>query len=107
MKHEMVLFINWLKQRLINKHNYSIADPIIINLEKVEKLVEPKSVSINLSDDDLDMILGKYYVDFHLDKTDDLDIGFTEPDRKRLRFTTRCIVHDIVNKDIPSKNLIS
>lgn len=107
MKNEMKSFICWLQQRLIHKHNYNIADPIIINLEKLKELFGSKSNSINISDYDLDMILGKYYVDFHLDKIDDLNIGFTESDRKQLRYTIRRILHDIINEQIPSKSLIS
>ena len=95
-----IVFLDWLKNRLIYKHGYSIDNDILVKLDCVKEDIEPKK--INISNQDLDKILIKYYADFDLDYTDDLRLGFTNNDRDKLRNSIRLIV-DEINRFIASQ----
>lgn len=99
-------FLEWLISRLIYKHKYTSNDPIINGLNKVIKLLEPKDITLNITDDELDLILSKYYLDFYLDRSNDLNIGYSDEDRKILRSTVRSVIFDVINYKVPKKALI-
>lgn len=93
-------FLVWLSNRMIFKHGYSKDDLII------KKLIGLASEQIiNVTDTDLDLIISKYYTDFLLDKTEDMDIGYTNTERNNIRVYVKSLVDDIVNKNVP-KNTI-
>lgn len=90
-------FLNWLCQRLIFKHKYHNNDFVI---EKLKGIIN--SQCINVSSEDLDAIIGKYYVDFFLEKTDGMNIGYTNKERIDIRNKIKSIVEDVNNKNIPT-----
>jgi hypothetical protein len=96
-----VLFIKWLINRLLYKHNYRESDVIILSLNEILKYLQPKTYLIDLEENDLDKIISKYYADFNLDATDDINIGYTPQQRENLRNQIKHLVSDIVNKNIP------
>jgi hypothetical protein len=74
-------FINWIVQRM--KHKYK-EDTIIINsLNYINEnfIFVPKKISLEF----VDKICSKHYPDFNLEKCDDLNFGFDESERMRLR----------------------
>lgn len=93
-------FLLWLSQRLIFKHEYQ---PDSFVVQKLIKLA--KSQDIDINDQDLDMIIGKYYVDFFLDKAGEMNIGYTTQERETIRNNVRSMTVDIINKNI-SLNII-
>jgi hypothetical protein len=99
------IFLYWLMNRLRYKHNYSVNDPVIVELSTIMKSMQNQEL-IDIQDSDLDKIISKYYIDFFLDKTEDFNVGYSENERSVFRTNIRSIVSDIINKDIP-KNYIS
>jgi hypothetical protein len=93
-------FLLWLCQRLVFKHKYQ-SDSMII--QKIMRIVE--SPDIDVSDSELDMIIGKYYIDFFLEKTDDMNIGYTSEERESIRNNIKSIMVDVINKNV-SLNII-
>lgn len=95
-------FLVWLSNRLIFKHGYLEQDNII------KKLLElgTQSNEIRINNNDLDLIISKYYVDFFLEKSEDTKIGYTEHERNSIRQYVKCLVFDIINNNTPSTNLI-
>ncbi len=97
-------YIEWLIQRMIHKYNEDIK--IISPLYSILESTKPKRYNIDLHDNDLDKIISKYYIDFRIEKSKEIDIGFSNDDRKKFRSTLKKIVVDIVNKDIPKDFII-
>ena len=95
------LFLTWLSKRLRYKHNYSPNDAIITSIESLIKNLDEDTV-IDISDRDLDIIISKYYADFLLDKTEDFRVGYSQEERNDFRSNIKCIISDIVNKNIPT-----
>lgn len=95
-------FLIWLSNRLIFKHGYIEQDSII------KKLLDlgTRSNEIIINNNDLDLIISKYYVDFFLEKSEDANIGYTDKERNQIRQYIKSLVSDIVNNNIPSTNLI-
>lgn len=87
-------FLEWLKNRLVYKHGYTINDPLI---DQLDSLKESLCSEINISDNQLDSIIVKYFADFYLDYTDDLKIGFTPDQRNKFRLSIRSILEDVNN----------
>jgi len=105
MDDESDIFIQWLISRLLHKHNYDPQDQIIQKLHIIaNKLSQP--IYINIKDEELDLILSRYYPDFNLDKCEDISIGFSSNDRIVLRTTIKSIIFDIVNKIVPKETII-
>lgn len=89
---EELFHLRWIINRIIYKYGDSKNDEHIVRLEKIiEKLYNK---DINISDDSLNMILGKYFVDFSFDKSEFL--GFTEQERDLFRKQIRGICKDIM-----------
>lgn len=104
---EDINFLRWLSQRLIHLHGYHANDTVVFRLnEAIKNLLSPKRISI--SNDDLDKIISKYYVDFYLDKGQDnnFNVGFSDKERHDLRKTIRNLTADIVNFNIPKEPII-
>lgn len=101
---DSVNFIEWLISRLIYKHGYANNDSIIYNLQNIKQQLKPKEIQIDIKDEDLDLILAKYYPDFNLDITSEMKIGFSNEDRKSIRLTSKAIAHDIINRILPLKD---
>jgi hypothetical protein len=100
-------FLQWLSRRLIYRYGYHQNDDVIKNLSNISNKLKSKH-SIKISDTDLDKIIGKYYVDFFLNKEPygDTSIGFTNKERETLRKNIRNLTFDIVNKNIPREKVI-
>lgn len=94
-----IVFLDWLRNRLIYKHGYSIDHEIIQQIASIISGMK-QSKEINISDKDLDIILNKHYADFNMEYTEDLKLGFTEDERKKLRRSIRLIVDEINNSTI-------
>lgn len=103
-----IAFLKWLYNRLIYRYRLAEADQVSLYLRKIiEQILRP--IEINISDDDLDKVLSKYYVDFYLNKESDnnnYNIGFTDEERQNLRTVTRNLMTDIINLNIPKNSLI-
>lgn len=106
MNQEKIQFIQWLINRLQFKYNCKPNDIIIQKLDEIIKALQPQPIHINISNLSLDKILSKYYVDFMLDKCEDMNVGFTDNERVSFRNNIKNIVRDIVNKNIPKDFLI-
>ena len=100
-----VHFLRWLISRLIYRYSYIRSDSIIFRIENViqKLLTAPKP---DVTDVELEKIISKYYVDFYLDKGDTLNIGYTKQERDTLREQIRCLVIDVMAKNIPKDTLI-
>lgn len=100
-KREYIIFLSWLIQRLIYKHSYDKKNSIISSIEKLIDFLQPKQFCINIDQKNLDKIISKYYVDFNFDGSDDINFGFTETQRNRLREDIRNLINDVINENIP------
>ena len=98
------IWIGWLINRLIYKHNYQPDDEVIVQLSKLQLDLPQNKISITTND--LDKILAKYYVDFNLDACEDLKMGFSERERDNLRSTVLSIVNYIITKNSPQDFII-
>lgn len=87
-------FLEWLKNRLIYKHGYASNDLLIGQLDSFK---ESLCKDINISDDQLDSIIVKYFADFYLDYSEDMKLGFTQDQRNKFRSAIRFILKDIDN----------
>ena len=104
-KTDQIKFIRWLTNRLIYVYGHKKNDRIVILCDSLARsITEPYRVTMRVQD--LDKIISKYYVDFLMDKSEELNMGFSEKERNNLRFTIENIVNDIVNKNIPEEHLI-
>lgn len=90
-------FLVWLSNRLVYKHGYKEDDAVV---SKLIQLSESDCIS-SISDEELDLIISKYYADFFLDKADDIGFGYTDIEREDIRKKIRSLVYDINNKNIP------
>jgi len=72
----------------------------------IKNLLSPKKISI--SNNDLDKIISKYYVDFYLEKGEDnnFNVGFSEKERNDLRNVIRSLTTDIMNFNLPKEPII-
>ena len=98
-KANKIRFVNWLINRLVHKHGYSTQNSIILALYELTKTI--KEPTIDIDDDSLDKIISKYYVDFNLEKSDDLNIGYSNDERIKLRSCIRMLINDVIKNDIP------
>lgn len=101
---DKIEFLNWIINRLIYKHGYDENDHSIFQLREIIKELG-KPIEIELSDREFDLVLQKYFVDFHLDKCDD-GLGYTFKEREKLRLDMKNLVLDVVNKNVPNSPLI-
>jgi hypothetical protein len=91
-------FLHWLSLRLQHFHKYD-ADHDIIH--KLQNIASKQMFRIDLSNQDIDKIIGQYLVDFNLTKDDTCDIGYSEDQRKAVRDYIKSIVLDIYHKRVP------
>ena len=105
-KIDQINFLNWLYNRFHYKYNYPKDSFILYAIDCIIQDIKPKPYIVDISQEDLDKILSKYYVDFNLDRTSEMNIGFSNVDRQNLRTHTKNIVNDVVNKIIPQDILI-
>ena len=101
MNQDKIRFLEWLKRRMHHKYGCGLNDDIITNLTEVMELLKTRTYSYEIDDHSLDKIISRYWVDFNLDHSPDINIGFSEKDRIRLRKDIKNIVCDILNKNIP------
>lgn len=106
MNQDRIEFIEWLINRMQFKYSCSSNDMIVSKLLDIIEALKAQKFTIDLSDTDLDKILSKYYVDFMLDKCDDMNMGFTNEERTTLRNNIKNIITDIINNNIPKDFLI-
>ena len=100
-------FLDWLISRLIYKHHYHYNDSIISNLNYLKKRLEkPTTNQIDITDEEFDLILAKYYPDFNLEHCDEINIGYSDNERIKIREITKLIINDVINKVIPTKDLL-
>jgi vacuolar-type H+-ATPase subunit I/STV1 len=86
-------------------HKYNEQDQILSTLNLLIKRLKNKQ-ELLISNQDLDQIISKYYVDFYLEKgsgSDDINIGYTNAERVKLRQTIRSLVNDILNLNLPQE----
>lgn len=95
-------FLIWLSNRLIFKHGYNEQDDIVRKLLSLGT----QSSEIKINNNDMDLIISKYYVDFFLEKSEDAQIGYTEHERENIRKYAKSLVSDIINHNIPSTSII-
>ena len=100
MQVEKIQFIGWLVNRLIHKHQYSSDCAIIKVLHNIQSGFT-KAYVLDIEEKELDKIISKYYVDFNLETSPDINMGYTEKQRYDLRNHIKNLVSDIVNKNIP------
>lgn len=99
-----IYFLGWLINRLIFKHQYADNDQVIINLKAtINKLKNP---SIEISEEDLDKIITKYYADFFLEKDSFTNLGYSETERIKIRSDIKNLIVDVVTKNIPKEQFI-
>lgn len=91
-------FLYWLCLRLQHLHKYSADDDII---HKLQNIASKQTFNIDLSDDEIDKIIGQYFVDFNLTKDDTCNIGYSDSQRKVVRSYIKSIVLDIYHKRVP------
>ena len=91
---EHIAFLNWLGNRLIHKHGYSVDDQII---QEIIALINKLGKMDSVSDSQLEDILRKYYADYDMEYAEDIKLGFTNKERENLRSTIRSIVQDVNN----------
>jgi hypothetical protein len=104
---EDIKFLRWLGQRLIHLHGYNANDTVVFQLNKaIKNFLSPPKIS--MSNNDLDKIISKYYVDFYLEKQEDnnFNVGFSDQERNNLRKTIRDLVTDIMNFNVPKEPII-
>ncbi len=104
---EDIEFLRWLSQRLIHLHEYDANDTVVFQLNKaIKNLLSPQKIS--MSNNDLDKIISKYYVDFYLEKQEDnnFNVGFSDQERNNLRKMIRDLVTDIMNFNVPKEPII-
>ena len=104
---EDIEFLRWLSQRLIHLHGYDANDTVVFQLNKaIKNLLSPQKIS--MSNNDLDKIISKYYVDFYLEKQQDnnFNVGFSDQERNNLRKMIRDLVTDIMNFNVPKEPII-
>jgi hypothetical protein len=95
-----IVYLEWIFNRLLYKFKddsrYIEAAKIVLN--------KIKCPQISITDDNLNRILSKYFVDFNLQKTE--TIGFNDSDRKQLRTCIRSIIQDVLTNNIPKNEEI-
>jgi hypothetical protein len=95
-----ILYLEWIFNRLVYRFKDDKFD-----LETSKKILRKiKKPSLNIDDNILDKIISKYYIDFYLDKED--DIGFTNAERLNLRLMIRNLIDDIIHQRVPEEYTI-
>ena len=102
---DIVRFIAWMKQRLLNKHQYQNNDIVIQNLDNLSFYLS-NSIGQDLMDDEWDRIIEKYYADYNMDYSSDTNLGFTNDSRTKLRSDLKKLVKDVIYHNIPKEFLI-
>lgn len=96
-------FLRWLYRRLENVHNYDSNSEVLTRFRLL--LSNQEDLTTSLSDDQIDMIIGQYFIDFNLTKDDTCDIGYSEDQRKSTREAIKKIALDIYYKRVPKDTL--
>jgi hypothetical protein len=94
-------FLVWLSNRLLYKHGYDKNDTIVMKLTRIAS----KQDEDLITDQELGLILSKYYADFFLEKNTDTTLGYTNEERQKLINDIRSLVEDIKNKNIPTNTI--
>lgn len=97
-------FIDWLLSRLQYLHGYAKNDEILIRLNKIKDNIE--ILCTQYSDNDLDKIISKYFVDFYLDRDQSTSIGYSNTERDNLRNAIKQIIADAREHNIPKDILL-
>jgi hypothetical protein len=84
-----IIYIEWVFNRLCYRFKDSHFD-----INKAKNILKKiKSPNLHIEDKELEKIIAKYYQDFYLEK--ELNIGFTEQERKELRLFVKNLFKDI------------
>jgi hypothetical protein len=102
---DCVRFIAWIKQRLLNKHQYQNNDVVIKSLDQLSYHLS-NSIGRDLTDDEWDRIIEKYYADYNMDYSEDMGLGFDKNSRYKLRNNLKNLVQDVINHNVPKDFLI-
>lgn len=95
-----ILYLEWIFNRL----EYRFKDDPK-NIDTAKKIINKiKNPNLNIEDNNLDKIISKYYVDFYLDKQD--NIGFSKNERDELRLMIKNLVKDVIYQRIPEQHTI-
>jgi len=95
-------FLNWLFLRLKNKYHED--QEILGHLENIinEYQIIPKKIDLAF----IDSICKKHFIDFDMDRTKDLNFGFTEEERARYRNFVIDIINTTASKNYEKTNNI-
>jgi hypothetical protein len=88
----------WLRNRCIFRYKEKNDSQVLAIIDNVSKIIDDTE-SCNIDPKILDKIISKYYFDFEIDKSTDIDgfeIGFTAKDRALLRHNTIHMIKDII-----------
>jgi hypothetical protein len=64
------------------------------------------SIGRDLTDDEWDRIIEKYYADYNMDYSEDMGLGFDKNSRYKLRNNLKNLVQDVINHNVPKDFLI-
>lgn len=85
-------FLTWIKNRLLYK--YQETEPV---LDQIDQFLSDYSfIKTNISDEMIDRLCKKYYADFEMDNCD-INIGYSETQRDKLREFMRSVLEDYKN----------
>lgn len=88
-------FIDWLGNRLEYKYNENKEILQALQVLKDNFIFVPKKINTKFVDE----ICKKHYVDFDMEKSPDLNMGFTEGDRMRIRNFVLDVISSISRLD--------
>lgn len=94
------LYIEWIFNRLL----YRFKDKKEFIIKAKDILQKVKNPQIKITDENLNKILSKYFIDFNLEKEN--NIGYDDKDRKTLRENIKMIMRDILQNKIPTDDKI-
>ena len=95
-----ILYIEWMFNRLL----YRFKDKKEFILKAYDILKKIKNPQIKITDENLNKILSKYFIDFNLQKEN--NIGYDDKDRRILRENIKMIIGDILQNKIPTDDKI-
>lgn len=99
MTHNIQSILAWLKNRCLFRYKETNDSTTIFYINSLSNIIENLQ-QCSIDESNLDLILSKYYFDFNMDKSTNIDgfsIGFSENDRISLRKNITNIYKDIIN----------
>jgi hypothetical protein len=87
-------FLKWLLMRLQYKHKEN--NDIILTFKNI--LQNSIIISNKIDPKYIDTICAKHFIDFNMEKCDDLSFGYTEEERSKLRSFALDIINGLIHK---------